>query len=137
VADNWYAGNAAVDGDPYRGWLLGHFIDPNDGMRKTEALEIKWGVHPAGQQRADWNTDEPRTTLLLMIRGKVSARLVRWNRLARTRGRLRPLGTRNRPFLAGRRRLGGCHNPVAVTRLINVPASRTCSVTSSHRVTVR
>jgi hypothetical protein len=70
VADNWYAGNAAADGDPYRGWLLGHFIDPNDGMRKTDALEIKWGVHPAGQQRADWNTDEPRTTLLLMIRGR-------------------------------------------------------------------
>lgn len=34
-------GNAATDGDPYRGWLLGHFIDPNDGMRKTEALEIE------------------------------------------------------------------------------------------------
>jgi hypothetical protein len=63
-------GQAATDGDPYRGWLLGHFIDSDDGMRKTDALEIKWGIHPAGQQRADWNTDEPRTTLLLMIRGR-------------------------------------------------------------------
>jgi quercetin dioxygenase-like cupin family protein len=70
VADNWYTGNASDEGDAYRGWMLGHFIDATDGVRQTEALEVKWGVHPAGQQRPEWSIDEQRTTLLLMIRGR-------------------------------------------------------------------
>jgi hypothetical protein len=42
VADNWYQGNAANDGDQYRGWLLGHFIDPDTGgVRHTTDLEVK------------------------------------------------------------------------------------------------
>ena len=52
MADNWYQGNAAQDGDQYRGWLLGHFIDPAaHGIRHTTDLEVKWGIHPAGQTR--------------------------------------------------------------------------------------
>jgi hypothetical protein len=52
MADNWYQGNAAADGDQYRGWLLGHFIDPAaHGIRHTGDLEVKWGIHPAGQTR--------------------------------------------------------------------------------------
>jgi hypothetical protein len=70
VADNWHSGNAAEDGADYRGWLLGNFINPSDGPRKTDALEVKWGTHPAGDQRAGWTTDEQRTTLLLMVKGK-------------------------------------------------------------------
>jgi quercetin dioxygenase-like cupin family protein len=70
VADNWYTGNATADGDPYRGWLLGHFISPEDGVRKTDALEIKWGVHPAGQERPEWTDEETRTTLVLLVKGK-------------------------------------------------------------------
>lgn len=70
MADNWRTGNAAVDGDPYRGWLLGHFIAPDDGVRQTDALEIKWGIHPVGQQRPEWTEDEPRTTLVLLIHGR-------------------------------------------------------------------
>jgi hypothetical protein len=42
VADNWYQGNAAADGDQYRGWLLGHFIDlAAHGIRHTGDLEVK------------------------------------------------------------------------------------------------
>jgi len=42
MADNWYQGNAAADGDQYRGWLLGHFIDPAaHGIRHTTDLEVK------------------------------------------------------------------------------------------------
>jgi hypothetical protein len=70
VADNWYTGNATEDGDAYRGWLLGHFIDSTEGVRRTDALEVKWGVHPADQQRPEWTVDEPRSTLLLLVHGR-------------------------------------------------------------------
>ena len=57
MADNWYQGNAAADGDQYRGWLLGHFIDPDGhGNRHTTDPEVKWGIHPAGQTRRGGRT---------------------------------------------------------------------------------
>jgi quercetin dioxygenase-like cupin family protein len=70
VADNWYTGNATEDADSHRGWLLGHFIDPAGSVRATPAVEVKWGIHPAGQQRDHWYTDEQRTTMLLLVRGR-------------------------------------------------------------------
>ncbi|GII23187.1 signal peptidase I [Planosporangium mesophilum] len=70
MADNWYTGNAADDGQAHRGWILGHFIEPADGVRATSAVEVKWGTHPAGQQRDAWYTDEQRTTMLLLISGR-------------------------------------------------------------------
>jgi hypothetical protein len=71
VADNWYSGNATDDADAHRGWLVGHFVEPPGGVRANADVEIKWGIHPAGQQRPDgWSTDEQRTTLLLLIRGR-------------------------------------------------------------------
>jgi quercetin dioxygenase-like cupin family protein len=71
VADNWYSGNANDDAGQYRGWLLGHFIDASkSGPRSTEALEVKWGIHPVGQARPDWTTDDQRTTMLLLVSGR-------------------------------------------------------------------
>ncbi len=70
MADNWRTGNAADEGGAFRGWVLGHFIEPHDDVRRTEDLEVKWGVHPAGQQRPEWTIGEDRTTLVLMIRGR-------------------------------------------------------------------
>ena len=70
MADNWYAGNAYDDADTNRGWLLGHFITPGDNLRSTEALEVKWGTHPAGQRRSGWTADEQRTTLVLLVTGR-------------------------------------------------------------------
>jgi hypothetical protein len=68
---NWYTGNAADENLDYRGWLLGHFIDPADGaIRKTEALEIKWGIHPIGQKRAEWTVGEQRSTLVILVSGR-------------------------------------------------------------------
>jgi hypothetical protein len=69
MADNWYFGNADDDGPAHRGWLLGHFLDPA-GIRHTDTVEVKWGIHPAGQQRDGWTTGEDRTTLLLLISGR-------------------------------------------------------------------
>ena len=76
MADNWYTGNATDDGDKHRGWLLGHFIDPSaPTVRTTEAVEVKWGIHPAGQQRPGWTTDEQRTTLVLLVSGRFHVEL--------------------------------------------------------------
>lgn len=66
----WYSGNAADDGAENRGWILGHFLDRSAGERSTEDLEVKWGIHPAGDQRADWVTGDKRTTLVLLVQGR-------------------------------------------------------------------
>ena len=73
MADNWYTGNAGDDSTQYRGWLLGHFIP--DGPRHSEAVEVKWGIHPAGEARAGWATDETRTTLVMLMRGRFEVEL--------------------------------------------------------------
>jgi quercetin dioxygenase-like cupin family protein len=69
VADNWHTGNANDEAEAHRGWLLGHFIEPNTDVRSTPALEVKWGIHPAGDQRHEWTTDEHRTTLVILVQG--------------------------------------------------------------------
>lgn len=66
---SWYSGNAADDGAERRGWILGHFMEPSTGDRSTNALEVKWGIHQAGEKRSDWVTGERRTTLVLLIQG--------------------------------------------------------------------
>ena len=64
---NWYTGNAAEDGEERRGWILGHFIDPSEGVRSSNDVEIKWGIHPVGDKRPEWTADDQRTTLVLLV----------------------------------------------------------------------
>ena len=59
---NWRAGNAGEDTGETRGWLLGHFIEPPEDVRSTEDVEVKWGVHAAGEKRADWTADDQRSS---------------------------------------------------------------------------
>lgn len=73
MADSWYTGNAGVDSTQYRGWLLGNFIP--DGPRHSDAVEVKWGVHPSGETRAGWATDETRTTMVLLVSGRFEVEL--------------------------------------------------------------
>ncbi len=70
MAANWYVGNAHTDGAGNRGWLLGHFMDESDDVRASDAVEVKWGVHPAGEGRDAWSTNEQRTTLLILVSGR-------------------------------------------------------------------
>jgi hypothetical protein len=70
VADNWYRGNAHDEVGTNRGWLLGYFVNPDDSVRSTTAVEVKWGVHHAGQQRPEWTVDEQRTTLIILVSGR-------------------------------------------------------------------
>jgi len=62
-------GNAATDGLEHRGWIVGAFMDSGD-LRMTEDVEIKWGTHPAGDKRANWEYDEKRTTVLILVSGR-------------------------------------------------------------------
>ncbi|MFD0730973.1 cupin domain-containing protein [Planotetraspora mira] len=71
---NVYVGRADVDAAGDRGWLLGHF-KPLGDVRHSEDVEIKWGVHPRGDERAQWVTGEHRTALLILISGRFRVEL--------------------------------------------------------------
>jgi hypothetical protein len=68
-------GNAREDGEPYRGWLVGHFVNHHASLRRTEACEVKWGLHPAGEARNQWVTEERATTLVILISGRFHIQL--------------------------------------------------------------
>lgn len=65
----WHVGNAGDHKDDRRGWFVGHFM-PDKDVRHSDEVEVKWGQHPAGEQRDDWQGDETRTTVLLLIEGR-------------------------------------------------------------------
>jgi hypothetical protein len=69
VSADWHSGNATEDGRYTRGWLIGHFIDSSEGVRSTKDVEVKWGIHPAGEKRTQWTRDDQRTTLVLLVDG--------------------------------------------------------------------
>jgi quercetin dioxygenase-like cupin family protein len=66
---NWRSGNAAEDSRETRGWLLGHFIDPSQGILSSKDVEVKWGIHAPGETRAQWTADDQRTTLIILVSG--------------------------------------------------------------------
>ena len=68
MAGNVYVGSAGADAPANRGWLLGHFM-PSGDVRHSSEVEIKWGVHPVGDQRAAWVTEETRTALIVLVSG--------------------------------------------------------------------
>jgi hypothetical protein len=59
------AGSVADHLDTH-GWLIGAFAD---GLHHADGVEVKWGRHPAGEQRAAWNRD-PRPTLCVLVAGR-------------------------------------------------------------------
>jgi hypothetical protein len=86
VTTNRHFGNASTDFRTTRGWILGHFIDHADGIRHTKDVEVKWGIHPAGDRRAEWTTGEHRTTLLLLVQGRFQIDLSDDSRVLSDRG---------------------------------------------------
>jgi hypothetical protein len=71
MPEDVHFGNAARDGEQYRGWLVGHFINSGDSaVRHSQDVEIKWFLHPAGQERENWVTGETATTLCMLISGR-------------------------------------------------------------------
>lgn len=63
-------GNADADGADYKGWFVGHFIQPPDNLRSTRSVEVKWGVHRKGEQKPFWSKNAQATTLCILIRGR-------------------------------------------------------------------
>jgi len=63
-------GNAALDSLGTRGWFVGYFIDQSLGLRHSDDVELKWGVHEAGEAREEWVTGEARTAIAIIISGK-------------------------------------------------------------------
>jgi quercetin dioxygenase-like cupin family protein len=76
---SWHHGNAAEDGAERRGWILGHFIGPEEGIRSSKDVEVKWGMHPAGEKRAEWTSDDQRTTLIFLVEGNFRVDLTEGN----------------------------------------------------------
>lgn len=70
LSDGWTSGNAYDDSASTRGWLVGHFIDPSQGVRAAEDVEVKWAHHHAGDKRAAWTSGDQRTTLVILISGR-------------------------------------------------------------------
>jgi len=64
-----YSGNAAEAANDYRGWFLGHFIGAPGDPGHSEAVEIKWGRHAAGEMRAAWSQCDS-SSLAILIRGR-------------------------------------------------------------------
>jgi hypothetical protein len=65
----WSSGNTVDDGAARRGWFVGHFVD-EDPLRHSDAVEVKWARHPAGEARDGWVTGEARTALVVLISGR-------------------------------------------------------------------
>jgi mannose-6-phosphate isomerase-like protein (cupin superfamily) len=74
VGDPIYAGSAWAEVPTHRGWLLGHFRDLDDA-RHSRDVEIKWAVHPKGDERAEWVEAETRSAVLLLISGRFRVEL--------------------------------------------------------------
>jgi hypothetical protein len=63
-------GNASDDGaGETRGWFVGHFLPPSVVLRRTEAVEVKWGVHPSGESRPSMAMGTVATTLSVLVSG--------------------------------------------------------------------
>ncbi|GGL03683.1 signal peptidase I [Mangrovihabitans endophyticus] len=74
MPENVHVGRAGVDGARNQGWLLGHFMPEGTLLHSTD-VEVKWGVHTPGEERAAWAVGETRTALLVLISGTFDIRL--------------------------------------------------------------
>jgi hypothetical protein len=63
-------GNAADEGARHRDWFIGHFLDERDGLARTRDVEVKWGVHRAGDSQDEWTLNKTATTLSILINGQ-------------------------------------------------------------------
>jgi len=63
-------GNAQVEGASRWGWFIGHFVTPAEDPRSTSIVEVKWGVHQAGEGRSQWSMNAEATTLSILIEGR-------------------------------------------------------------------
>jgi hypothetical protein len=65
-------GNAVDEGSRAgrRGWFVGHFLAPGSGPAATDLVEVKWGVHAAGEIKTIEGVNQTATTLSLLVSGR-------------------------------------------------------------------
>lgn len=65
-------GNAVDEGSQAgrRGWFIGHFVAPDSGPAATDLVEVKWGVHVAGESKAINGVNQTATTMSLLVSGR-------------------------------------------------------------------
>lgn len=70
-------GNAAADGAQFRQWFVGDLSAWSGGgaegfgPRDTRQLSMKWGVHPAGEERpGGWAAGDELSTLSVLVSGR-------------------------------------------------------------------
>jgi hypothetical protein len=73
-------GNAVTDGQEFRCWFVGRiekwckenripFDRERFGLRKTDDIEIKWGIYKKGDVRSEWASSSHMTGMSILIRG--------------------------------------------------------------------
>ncbi len=62
-------GNAKEKGADRRGWFMGSFF-PEDSINYQEEVELKWGIHPEGEERDSKAEEGDAKTMSILIKGK-------------------------------------------------------------------
>ena len=65
----FYVGNAKADQVSGSGWFIGQFVPAELGLRRQTAVELKWGIHPDGEKRAQPWANQNGTTVSVLIEG--------------------------------------------------------------------
>ncbi len=55
--------------DNRRGWFVGYFVQPAELPMHTQAVELKWGIHEAGEEKKGIVVNSEGTTLTILISG--------------------------------------------------------------------
>ncbi len=69
--DKLITGNFTEESPSHRGWILGHFMDP-DSPFHNEEFEIKWGKHKKGEsfEAKEVGSSDQRCTVAILVYGK-------------------------------------------------------------------
>jgi hypothetical protein len=87
-------------------------------VRSSKAVEVKWGILPAGEKRAAWTTDDQRTTLVLLVSGNLKVELEVASFMLEGQGDYLVWRPGNRPFQGSHSRLCGRHGPLAIVIVV-------------------
>ena len=62
-------GNAQDDSAPFHDWLVGYFVPLSSGLRHSDDIEIKWGVHQKGAGDDQWTVNRMATSISILVSG--------------------------------------------------------------------
>ena len=68
---SFYFGNAEADDIRGSGWFVGQFVPAELGLRRQTEVELKWGVHPDGERRAQPWASRNGVTISVLIEGSL------------------------------------------------------------------